>query len=140
MRRTPLTRKSPLRAKTGLKPGGALKTTKPLKAKAPMKSKAPPGARSKIRQSAKGEQCLVRIPGICNGNPESVVLAHLNGGGAGTKKPDYQGAYACFDCHNWLDGGYVQHGATRAERDLCHLEAIIRTQEKLVEKGLILIA
>ena len=58
---------------------------------------------SKIRQSAKGEDCLVRAPGICNGNPETVVLAHINGGGIGRKNPDWQGAYACSACHEWLE-------------------------------------
>jgi hypothetical protein len=92
---------------------------------------------SKIRQSAKGEDCLVRAPGICNGNPETVVLAHINGGGIGRKNPDWQGAYACSACHEWLDGGYNNDCATRWDRDLLHLEAVIRTQAVLIEKGLI---
>ncbi|MGV3346389.1 nuclease domain-containing protein, partial [Enterobacteriaceae bacterium LUAb1] len=30
-----------------------------------------------LRKEAKGRECQVRIPGICNGNSETVVLAHL---------------------------------------------------------------
>ena len=92
---------------------------------------------SKIRQSAKGEDCLVRAPGICNGNPETVVLAHINGGGMGRKNPDWQAAYACSACHEWLDGGYIKTGSWRDERDLLHLEAVMRTQAVLIGKGLI---
>jgi len=65
-----------------------------------------------------------------------VVLAHINGGGIGRKNPDWQGAYACSACHEWLDGGYNREG-TKFFRDLLHLEAVIRTQAALIEKGLI---
>lgn len=91
---------------------------------------------SKIRQSARGQDCLVRVPGICNGNPETVVLAHINGGGAGMKAHDIHGAYCCSDCHTFLDGGYVKT-TTRQYRDLLHLEGIVRTQLKLIEAGFI---
>lgn len=91
---------------------------------------------SKIRQSAKGEPCLVRVPGVCNGNPETVVLAHLNGAGMGRKQADHKGAYACSDCHAWLDGGYTGQGHFRDYRDLMHLEGVMRTQDRLIEKGL----
>ena len=35
---------------------------------------------SKYTKSARGQACTVRSP-VCNGNPETVVLAHLNGAG-----------------------------------------------------------
>ena len=31
---------------------------------------------SAIRKAAKGEQCTLNITGVCNYNPETVVLAH----------------------------------------------------------------
>lgn len=45
---------------------------------------------SNLRKEAKGRECQVRLPGICNHNPETTVLAHyrmagLNGVGM---KPD----------------------------------------------------
>jgi len=119
-----------------------IKRKTPIKAKAPMKRKAAPKKASKpkmtpIRRSAKGQPCQVRVPGICNGNPETTVLAHLNGGGMGTKARDIHGAFCCSACHEWLDGGYVQTGTFRDTRDLYHLEGIVRTQRILIEQGLI---
>lgn len=34
-----------------------------------------------LRKEAKGRECQVRIVGVCNGNPETVVLAHYRMGG-----------------------------------------------------------
>jgi hypothetical protein len=93
---------------------------------------------SKYTKSAKGQQCQVRIPGICNHNPETVVLAHLNGGGWSMKQTDIHGAYACDRCHFWLDGGYAQ-GFTRKDRDLAHLEAMLRTQLIMIKEGVLIL-
>ncbi len=30
-----------------------------------------------LRKAARGRECQVRIPGVCNGNPETSVLAHI---------------------------------------------------------------
>lgn len=91
---------------------------------------------TKLTKSARGEECQVRVPGVCNHNPETTVLAHLNGGGAGMKHSDIHGAYCCSDCHLWLDGGYTRY-TTRQERDLTHYEGVIRTQIIMLDKGLI---
>lgn len=109
----------------------------PLKRKTAMKKAAKPKA-SKIRQSARDEQCTVMVPGVCNGNPETTVLAHLNGAGMGAKDGDQFGAYACSECHSWLDGGYAKHH-DRDTRDLLHYRGIIKTQRILFEKGLLLV-
>lgn len=121
----PLKRKTPLKAKLGLKSTG-----KGLRSK----TKKP----SKVRMSAAGEQCLVRVPGVCCGDSTTVVLAHMNGGGMGVKHSDMHGAYACRTCHEWLDGGYARTH-TRDHRDLMHLQGIIRTQLRLLEKGHIIL-
>jgi hypothetical protein len=91
----------------------------------------------KIQASARGEECCVRLPGICINNPETVVFAHLNGVrfGHGVGKKTRWGAYACHACHMELD-----RQTTILEKDyvkLCHYEAVIETLDKLVEKGLI---
>jgi hypothetical protein len=91
---------------------------------------------SKITQSAKGEQCTVRVSGLCINDPATTVAAHLNGGGMAMKSHDIHSAYACSACHAWLDGGYVKTH-TREQRDLCHLQGIVETQLKLLEKELI---
>lgn len=113
-----------------------LKRKTPLKAKAPMKKSSRPKM-TKIRASARGQRCMVQVPGVCNGNPETVVLAHRNGAGMGCKADDKDAAYACSACHEWLDGGYVRHGADRFERDAYHEQGIFRTRLLLVEQGLI---
>ena len=95
---------------------------------------------TKITKSARGEDCTVRIEGICKNNTETTVYAHLNGGGVGAKVSDAHGCYACFDCHEWLDGGYIRTpNMQRYVRDLRHLEAVIRTQNILLNKGLLVI-
>lgn len=113
-----------------------LKRKSPLKARSPMKKSRP--KMTKIRASARGEQCLVNVLGVCSYDSSTVVLAHLNGAGMSRKNPDWQGAYCCAECHAWLDGGYAQD-VTSEERDLLHLRGVIKTQEKLIEKGLITI-
>lgn len=95
---------------------------------------------SKITDSAKGEQCTIRIPGYCNHNPETVVFCHIDkvrfGKGVGYKAKEGRldiGAYGCSGCHaaihDKVDGAYESH-----------LEAIIETFMILVKKGLVLVA
>jgi hypothetical protein len=58
---------------------------------------------------ARGQSCLLLVPGICNGDRSTVVAAHSNlsiHGKAGARKADDQyHVYACFSCHQWLDQG-----------------------------------
>lgn len=89
----------------------------------------------KLKDSARGRECQVRLPG-CNYNPETTVLAHLNGAGMGTKHSDIHGAFACSSCHEILD--------TNANRDfdkefieLEHLRGVIRTQQIWINEDLI---
>lgn len=91
---------------------------------------------TKLRKSAKGQDCMVNIWGVCNNRPETVVLAHLNGGGGGMKHHDMFGAFACSACHEWLDGGYVR-STDRKERDAIHAEAIHRTQQWWLDNNFI---
>ncbi len=61
---------------------------------------------SKLRKSAQGQQCTLRLTG-CNYNPETVVLAHIRNNqfcGVGMKPPDYMGVFACSNCHDKIDG------------------------------------
>jgi Protein of unknown function (DUF1364) len=96
------------------------------------------GFMSRITESARGEECCVHIPGVCNWNNETTVFSHLNGAGMGMKHQDLFGCYACSDCHSWLDGGYVQHWY-KADRDSAHLFGMFKTQQKLIEKGLVVL-
>ena len=97
---------------------------------------------SKYTKSARGQECQVRIPNVCNHNPETVIFAHLNGAGMGMKHADIHGAYACSDCHIWLDGGYIKATEpaiqnSRADRDLYHLEGMVRTQQIMIKESTI---
>lgn len=109
MKKTPLARKTPLRAKT------------------PMRTKSRKS--SAARTNARGRDCLVRLPGICNGDPATTVLAHyrLSGYcGVGMKPDDRLGAWSCSACHDAID----RRAHTDLERDyvrLAHLEGVLRT-------------
>lgn len=99
----------------------------------------------KITQSAKGQDCTLRMPDICNHNPKTTVGAHINGGGMSYKNDDGLIAYTCSCCHEWLDRGYVNMDLThyterdikRAIRDSEQLRGIKETFNKLREQGLI---
>lgn len=95
---------------------------------------------SKIRKAARGQQCLVRIPGICDGGGETTVLAHYRMAGyCGTAiKPDdfAFGAFCCARCHDVVDG----RCSVPIDRDLLrlyHAEGVMRTQAKLIELGIV---
>jgi len=99
---------------------------------------------SKITESARGQDCLIRVPGICNHNPETVVFCHAPGAGMGRKsvfkspdgkKVDY-GSYGCSACHDAVDGRIK----TNYKQELLRLwfyEGTHRTTELLVEAGLL---
>lgn len=90
-----------------------------------------------LRKEAKVRECQVRIVGVCNGNPETVVLAHyrmcgLNG--VGMKPNDIFGAWACSSCHDAVDGR-VKTEYPRDELRLAHAEGVFRTQQILKNEG-----
>ena len=89
-----------------------------------------------LRKTAKGQQCLVRIPGVCNHDPETTVLAHLNGGGMGMKHENLFGAFCCYSCHSIIDGR-TKSEYSKDELKLMHLEGIIRTQQWWLDNGYI---
>jgi len=93
-----------------------------------------------LRKAAKGRGCMVRLPGICNHNSETVVLAHIRLAGVsgmGMKSPDLIGAWCCSSCHDEIDGRTNRSGLTRDELRLAHLEGMVRTIVQLEKEGLI---
>ena len=97
--------------------------------------KNPPLVSQKLRKSAKGQQCQVRLPGICNFDTETTVLAHLGGGGMGIKKDDIHAAFACSDCHDEIDRRTYK--LTNDYVELEHRRAVERTKKIWLEMGLI---
>jgi len=93
---------------------------------------------SKICDSAKDEDCQVRLVNICNFDERTTVFAHLGGAGWALKQPDFLGAYCCSSCHDVIDGR-VKSSLTKDELKLDFYDAMVRTQLILIEKGLIII-
>jgi len=94
-----------------------------------------------LRKEARGRNCMVRIPGVCNGNSETVVLAHLNskrlfGVGTGQKVPDMFGAWACSSCHDVLDRRVMAATVHPVwELSIMFYEGVFRTQNELLKEG-----
>ncbi|HEY4437662.1 MAG TPA: DUF1364 domain-containing protein [Lelliottia sp.] len=82
-----------------------------------------------LRKQARGRECTVRIPGICNFNTETSVLAHYRLAGTcgtGCKPDDLQGAISCNGCHDAIDGR-AKTEYTHDELKLMHAEGVMRT-------------
>lgn len=94
----------------------------------------------KITNSARGEECRLRIYPYCNGNPETVVFCHAPSSekGMSRKSPDFWGAYGCSCCHSIIDG-QMPSELTSEEILEVWMRAIFETQMALIEKGLITI-
>ena len=92
---------------------------------------------SKITESARDMPCQVRLEG-CMPENNTVVFAHMNGGGMGTKQSDLFGMYACLNCHDIIDGRRHLDPPIESEW-LEHqvLRAVIHTQKILLRKRLI---
>jgi hypothetical protein len=94
----------------------------------------------KLRNSARGQDCLVRIPGICNFNPETTILAHVgSGAGMGQKTDDIEATFCCSSCHETIDG-VVREDFSREEVQLMAKEGAERTRKHWLETGLIKVA
>ena len=91
--------------------------------------------KSNLRKEARGRNCTIEIPGVCNRNPETVVLCHLNkrslGAGMGKKTPDIFGAWGCSACHDAVDGRM----RTNEDWTMFFYEAVFRTQKILLDEG-----
>lgn len=64
-----------------------------------------------LRKEARGRECQIRIPGVCNGNPETVVLTHYRLAGTcgnGYYKAQYQGGIKDPATGEWTGGHWVE--------------------------------
>ena len=85
-----------------------------------------------LREQARGRDCQIRLSGICNHSPETVVLAHYRMAGLsgmGMKAPDLCGAWACSSCHAYVDS-HRDDTTARA-----FLEGVLRTIAALNQEG-----
>jgi len=87
-----------------------------------------------LRKLAKGQTCQVRLAGVCNHNPETVVLAHFRIAGIsgmGMKSPDLLGAWCCSSCHAAVDS------SKDIQTQLDFAKGVLRTIAALIEDGVI---
>lgn len=91
-----------------------------------------------LRKYARGQNCQIRLPFICNRDPATTVLAHyrLPGAGMGMKPHDLLGAHSCSACHDAVDGRLTTD-LSREYLQLCHLEGMVRTIELLIKDGVV---
>ena len=85
-----------------------------------------------LRKLARDKPCMVRLPGICCGDPATTVLAHvrLPGlSGMGIKAWDGHGAWCCHTCHAYADTHHDD--ATK----VAFYEGVLRTQAALLKLG-----
>lgn len=136
MIRTPIQRKAPLKAGTFLgiteadmPPGVTLRRVPLKKKRKPMRIKGP--KMTPARKAAKGQPCMIRLPG-CTGGGDTTVLAHYRLAGycgTGIKPPDEMGSWACGLCHAICDGrAPLPDGYSREQVRLAHAEGCMRTQ------------
>ena len=97
---------------------------------------------TKLRASAKGQDCTFQIPGVCNHNPETTVLCHLpddsGTGKMGGKSEDHIAAFGCCACHDVMDGRVITKGGLpEQDRQFYMRRGMIRTWRKWIEMGLI---
>jgi hypothetical protein len=91
-----------------------------------------------LRKEARDRPCQVRLPGICNGDPATTVLAHYRLAGlcgTGIKPPDLIGAHCCSACHDEVDGRTRTGILSRAELKAAFAEGVMRTQAALIKEG-----
>ena len=90
-----------------------------------------------LRKLAEGQDCKIRLPGICNHDRATTILAHFRMvgiSGLGLKSPDLIAAHACSSCHDAAD----RRSHTELELDyvrLAHLEGMARTLAWLIKNG-----
>jgi hypothetical protein len=92
---------------------------------------------SKLREAAKGQECMIRVPGVCSFNHEQTVLTHFRLGGlcgTGMKPPDLIGAWGCDPCHAAVDGR-SKTAFSRDQLRFMHAEGVLRTIDKLLKLG-----
>ena len=96
-----------------------------------------------FRKLARGQDCMVRLPG-CDGGGETTVLAHYrmagySGMGIKTMSDLATGAWACYHCHELVDGRVKPEsvGMTREQVRLAHAEGVMRSVMELSIRGVI---
>ena len=92
-----------------------------------------------LRKWAKGKECQIRIPGVCNRDHTTTVLCHIRLAGLtgwALKAPDELAAIGCSSCHDMADGRIEHPSWIKGEVKLMFYEGVFRTQAMwLKERG-----
>lgn len=93
-----------------------------------------------MTDSARDEECTVRIVGICNYRTDTTIWAHLpdESKGGSTKADDISGCYSCQACHDAMDGRR-KTALTAEDREFYMRRAMVRTWRRLLDKGIVTI-
>lgn len=93
----------------------------------------------KVRDAARGQPCTVNIVGVCNGQSETTVLAHLpdQSHGVGLKAHDLSACFACDACHTVLDGRAKWPPMEEEHKDFYMRRAQTRTLVALYDMGIL---
>ena len=94
-----------------------------------------------LTESAQGEECTLRLAGICSYRTDTTVWAHLpdESKGGSTKADDISGCYACQACHDVIDGRCRTHTLTAEDREWYMRRAQTRSMRRLLEKGILIL-
>lgn len=91
--------------------------------------KTPVQRNPRLRALARGQQCLLQLPGICTGDRATVVCCHSNlavhGKAAGRKADDHYSVWGCAACHAWLDQGPAAAVRKEAAFMAAHLRQVL---------------
>lgn len=97
----------------------------------------------KYLSGSRGQECTLRIPGVCTGDTSTVVPAHIRDGnkGTGNKASDISVANACHACHMVLDGQVMRSGMPLDPESWLFyaLRGLQETLEQRFEAGLLIV-
>jgi len=138
-RKTPMARGSVFKASAAAGAGPLRVAAVQLKTRKPMKKSR--AKSTPARRAARGRECTLVLPGVCNRDPATTVLCHSNrlehGKGIGLKAPDSAACFGCSDCHDVLDGRRPLPGwMTRQQLEDAFDRARAITQEQLKQEGI----
>ncbi len=100
--------------------------------------KTPDRKKQSIRDSARDEECLIRVPG-CPGDPAMTIWSHNRhqraGKGGALKALDLNGAYGCTYCDAVYDGQRplppgVERWVVELAWFMAHAESLVRLRQK----------
>ncbi len=80
---------------------------------------------TKVQKSARGQECTLRIPHVCNWDNSTTILAHVGKHGTAKRNHDSEAVFACSDCHDAIDfRNKTFLSDNKAEQELLHKDRL----------------